>query len=255
MDHGTGGVLASEIMRRQQIAGLTIHLNGGTDGKGAVNGPLVILLHGFGAPGDDLVSLASAMDAPPGTRFLFPEGPLSLNLGFGDARAWWIIDMNKIAQDRAAGRLRNPRTEVPKGLAPAREQVLALLDEVERRLDVDPARTVIGGFSQGAMLACDVVLRTRRPFAGLVMMSGTLLCRQEWEPLMPARRGLPVFQSHGQHDDLLAHPFAEELRDGLLEAGLPVEWLSFRGGHEIPEPVVRRAGSYLRKVFSRPCKP
>jgi phospholipase/carboxylesterase len=239
-------------MGRQQIAGLTICLIGGIDGKGGGHGPLVMLLHGFGAPGDDLVSLAGAMDAPSGTRFLFPEGPLSLNFGFGDARAWWIIDMNKIAQDRAAGRLRDPRTEVPKGLAPAREQVLALLDEVERRLDVDPARTVIGGFSQGAMLACDVVLRTRRPFAGLVMLSGTLLCRQEWEPLMPARRGLHVFQSHGTHDDLLAHPFAEELRDGLLEAGLSVEWTSFRGGHEIPEPVVRRAGSYLRKVLPNP---
>jgi phospholipase/carboxylesterase len=238
-------------MRRQQFAGLNIHLAGGTDGKGAGNGPLVVLLHGFGAPGDDLVPLADAMGAPPGTRFLFPEGPLSLNLGFGDARAWWIIDMNKIAQDRAAGRLRDPRMEVPKGLAPAREQVLALLEEVDRRLEVGPARTVIGGFSQGAMLACDVVLRTRRPVAGLIMLSGTLLCRHEWEPLMPARRGLPVFQSHGTHDDLLSHRFAEELRDGLIEAGLPVEWISFRGGHEIPEPVVRRVGAYLRMVFPK----
>ncbi|MEX5215892.1 MAG: hypothetical protein NW703_17255 [Nitrospiraceae bacterium] len=237
------------MMHRQQLAGLTIHLTGGTDGKGAGNGPFVILLHGFGAPGDDLVSLADAVEAPTGTRFLFPEGPLSLNFGFGDARAWWIIDMNRIAQDRAAGRLRDPRMEVPKGLAPAREQVLALLEEAERKLGADPLRTVIGGFSQGAMLACDTVLRTRRPFAGLLMLSGTLLCRQEWEPLMPARRGLPVFQSHGLHDDLLAHPFAEELRDGLTMAGLPVEWISFRGGHEIPEPVVRRIGTYLHRIF------
>lgn len=239
------------MLRKERLAGVTIRLTGGTDGKGGGDGPLVILLHGFGAPGDDLVSLAGAIDPPAGTRFLFPEGPLSLNFGFGDARAWWIIDMNKIAQDRAAGRFRDPRMEVPKGLAPAREQVLALLDEVERRLDVDPGWTVIGGFSQGAMLACDVVLRTRRPFAGLVMLSGTLLCRHEWEPLMPARRGLSVFQSHGTHDDLLAHRFAEELRDSLIDAGLSVEWTSFRGGHEIPEPVVRRAGSYLRKVLPK----
>jgi phospholipase/carboxylesterase len=125
------------------------------------------------------------------------------------------------------------------------------LEETERKLGIDPARVVIGGFSQGAMLACDVVLRTHRPFAGLMMLSGTLLCRREWEPLMPARRGLPVFQSHGTHDDLLAHQFAEELRDGLTGAGLPVEWTSFRGGHEIPEPVVKRAGSYLRRVLSK----
>ena len=44
-------------MRIAQFGGLTVRLTGGTDGKGGGNGPIVVLLHGFGAPGDDLVPL------------------------------------------------------------------------------------------------------------------------------------------------------------------------------------------------------
>ena len=80
-------------MRMDTLGGLTVRLTGGTDGKGGGNGPLVVLLHGFGAPGDDLVPLSEYLDAPTGTRFLFPEAPISIPMGFGDSRAWWMIDM------------------------------------------------------------------------------------------------------------------------------------------------------------------
>ena len=75
-------------MREEQIGGLRARMTGGTDGKGGGQGPLVLLLHGFGAPGDDLVPLADVLNVPAGTRFVFPEGPLSLSFGPGDARAW-----------------------------------------------------------------------------------------------------------------------------------------------------------------------
>ena len=87
-------------MRMDTLGGLTVRLTGGTDGKGGGNGPLVVLLHGFGAPGDDLVPLSEYLDAPTGTRFLFPEAPISIPMGFGDYRAWWMVDM---ARSRSSG--------------------------------------------------------------------------------------------------------------------------------------------------------
>jgi phospholipase/carboxylesterase len=99
------------------------------------------------------------------------------------------------------------------------------------------------------MLTCDAVLHTDYPFAGLVQLSGNLLARSVWGPLMPDRKGLPVFQSHGLQDDILPHIGAERLRDALSEAGLDTEWHSFRGGHEIPESVLRRLGPFLTKVL------
>jgi len=238
-------------MREFQFGGLKARLTGGHDGQGGGRGPLVILLHGFGAPGDDLVPLGDVIDAPVGTRWLFPEAPLSLSAGFGDARAWWIIDMARIQADRTAGRVRDLSMEIPKGLALAREQVGRFLKELPRHLPADFRKIVIGGFSQGAMVTCDAVLQTDYPFGGLVQLSGNLLAQPVWGPLMLKRRGLPVFQSHGLQDDILPYIGAERLRDALTKSGLAVEWHTFGGGHEIPEPVLRRLGVFLTKVLSK----
>jgi phospholipase/carboxylesterase len=206
-----------------------------------------MLLHGFGAPGDDLVPLAEVIDVPAKTRWLFPEAPLSLNMGFGDSRAWWIIDFARIQADREAGRSRDLSIEVPQGLALARERMVTFLKELPSQLPIDYKKTVIGGFSQGAMLTCDAVLHTDYPVAGLVQLSGNLLAQAVWGPLMPRRKGLPVFQSHGTQDDVLPNIGAERLRDALTQAGLVVEWHSFRGGHAIPEAVLRRLGPFITK--------
>lgn len=237
------------LMRLERLGGLHVRITGGSDGRGGGDGPVVVLLHGFGAPGDDLVSLWEYFRAPAGTRFLFPEGPLALPMVYGQGRAWWMIDMERLQRDMATGRPRDLSRDIPNGLSESRERMVALLNEAERRLDADPRKIVLGGFSQGAMLACDVALRTDRPFAGLVLMSGTLLARDEWVPLMPKRRGLAVFMSHGTSDTLLSFSMAEQLRHLLTQAGLSVEWVPFRGMHEIPPAVLGELGKFLRKIL------
>lgn len=199
----------------------------------APDGPVervVVLLHGFGAPGDDLVALGEWIDAGAGTAWVFPEAPLELGGLYGDARAWWMIDLDSI------GRLDRDRSEeLPDGLVAARGQVSELLGAVRARFG---DHVVLGGFSQGAMLSLDVALHDPRPLDGLVLMSGTLLARSEWQPRMAARAGLPVLQSHGRRDQLLPFGAAVTLRDLLVKAGLAVTWVEFDGGHEIPPPVL-----------------
>lgn len=235
-------------MREAQIGGLKTRLTGGTDGKGGGEGPAVILLHGFGAPGEDLVPLAEWIGGEIGMRFLFPEGPLSLNMGFGESRAWWLIDMARVEADRAAGRIRDLSGEVPRGLPPAREALEQFLTALPKSVPIDWSRTVIGGFSQGGMLTCDLVMRTAQPVAGLVQLSGSLLARQEWRPHEANRSRLPVFQSHGTYDPILPYVMAERLRDELTKEGLAVEWHPFRGGHEIPPAILRELSGFLAKV-------
>jgi phospholipase/carboxylesterase len=234
-------------MVERVLGGVKVRLTGGVHGEGGGDGPLVVLLHGFGAPGDDLVPLAEALDVPEGTRWLFPEGLLSLNMGFGDSRAWWLIDMARFQADRATGRIRDLSSEIPQGLALARERLLRFLAALPHQLPVDYRHTIIGGFSQGAMLACDVVLHSEYPFAGLVQLSGNLLAESIWLPLMPRRKGLSVYQSHGTLDDILPYVGAERLRDAFERAGLAVDWYGFRGGHEIPESVLESLGGFLRR--------
>jgi phospholipase/carboxylesterase len=233
-------------MREDRFGSLTVHVAGGPDREGGGDGPVVVLMHGFGASGDDLAPLWRVLDVPPSVRFVFPAAPLDLarELGFPGARAWWRINLERLVGSPAARE--HAALEVPAGLVEARAQVVELLDEIARRMA--PSSLVLGGFSQGAMLACDVALHDPRPLAGLVLLSGTLIAASEWEPLAPARRGLPVFQSHGANDPLLPPSGAERLRDLLGAAGLPVEWEPFRGGHEIPARVLDGLGAFLAKV-------
>jgi phospholipase/carboxylesterase len=233
-------------MRAETYGGLECVVTGGSDRQGGGDGPVVVLLHGFGAPGTDLVGLWRALEVPRETRFVFPAAPLLLGGMYGDGRAWWPIDM--VALDRAMqrGEFRELAKDDPAELPAARAHVAALLDEVTAKLAPADGKLFLGGFSQGAMLACDLALtEPTRPLAGLVLMSGTLLAEARWGKLFAGRAGLRVLQSHGQQDPLLPFAMAERLRDALTKAGAHVEFLQFRGGHEIPMPVLTRLGVFL----------
>lgn len=209
-------------------------------GKAAAGPLTVVLMHGYGAPGDDLVSLAGAIDAPAGTTFLFPEAP---SLLFDDARAWWPIDVGRFQRAMMHGTLDEVMRDVPEGLEDAREDVVGMLDALEQQ--TKGARVVLGGFSQGSMLALDVALRSKRPLAGLAILSGTLLAAGEWVPLMASRKDLHVFQSHGTEDPILPYVIAERLHHVLDDAGMRVSFTPFDGGHGIPPQVMRDLGTWL----------
>jgi len=237
-------------MRQAKLGPLDVRITGGTDREGGGDGPLVVLLHGFGAPGTDLVPLWRAIDVPSEVRWAFPAAPLSLGGMFPgmDSRAWWMIDVMALERAMAAGTHRDLSRDTPEGLPEARAQVIETLDALTEELS--PSELVIGGFSQGAMLALDVALHDDRALAGLIHWSGTLLSEDVWKARMPAREGLPVLQSHGRLDPLLPFDMAERLRDLMVEAGLEVDFVPFRGGHEIPGVVLEHLQLLLRRVFS-----
>ena len=233
-------------MRAETFGGLECVVTGGSDRQGGGDGPVVVLLHGFGAPGTDLVGLWRVLGVPRETRFVFPAAPLRLGGMYGDGRAWWKIDMEALERAMPRGEFRELANDDPPELPEARAHLSALLDEVTEELAPAGGRLFLGGFSQGAMLACDVALtQPERPLAGLVLLSGTLLAQARWSKLFAGRAGLRVLQSHGQLDPLLPFAMAERLRDALTAGGAHVEFLPFRGGHEIPMPVLARLGAFL----------
>jgi phospholipase/carboxylesterase len=246
-------------MREEQLGGLKVRIVGGDDGRGGGNGGVserascatVVLMHGFGAPGTDLVPLAGEIGVPEGTRFVFPEAPLLLpaELG-GGGRAWWMIDMMRLQLAMMTGNIRDMRKEVPEGLADANRLVNDMLDALETELGMDRSKLVLGGFSQGGMLATDVVLRSDKPVAGLVVMSGTYLAEDEWSPLMEKREDLPVLQSHGRQDPLLPFQLAEGLRDAFVGNGLQVTWVPFDGGHGIAPSVLYALSDFVTQTTS-----
>jgi phospholipase/carboxylesterase len=214
---------------------------------GEGDGPVVVLLHGFGAPGDDLVGLAESLAAPDGTRFVLPEAPIALG---GGGRAWWPLDRDELRQARLSGQPRDLSDRTPDGLAEARGAVLRFLDETARTLELNTSQLVLGGFSQGAMLALDVALHAPEPPAAVVVMSGAPLTLEAWIPRMSRLEGVPVLVTHGRRDTLLSYDATEALVERLGAAGVDVRWAPFPGGHAIPPSVRRRLAALITEISS-----
>lgn len=215
---------------------------------------LVLLCHGYGAPGHDLVPLGeelirSSEVIARGVVFLFPEAPLSLG-GFPgfEQRAWWQIDIAALEAAMSRGVAVDRSLECPRELEQLRPRLLELLEEEGRNgqhsgeddmeCTIPMSRTVLGGFSQGAMLATDLGLAAPEAPAALSLFSGTLLCEEAWRRAALQRRELRILQSHGRQDPLLPFAAAVALRDLFAEAGLDHRFVPFDGQHEIPMPVL-----------------
>jgi phospholipase/carboxylesterase len=230
-------------MKTTKIGPLTVRTLG--DGEG----PTILFCHGFGAPGDDLCPLARAIDAGPGVRWFFPAAPLELDWG---GRAWWHVDIEERLALAARGRVEELRHDSPKGLAESRTMLEATLAALERDHGVQRDRLIIGGFSQGAMLTTEIALASESAYAGLVILSGTLIREEEWTAGARARgASLHALMSHGRRDPLLRFEDAEALRALLEGAGASVEWVEHGGQHEIPPVVLERMGAFVRRRFSR----
>ena len=230
-------------MREQRFGDIVVRLTGGDDREGGGDGPLVVLMHGFGAPGTDLIGLWRVLDVPRNVRFAFPEAPNEIP-GMPGARAWWMLDLASREAELAKGP-RSYAEEIPDGMEEATDRIVEMLQQLTRELGVGNERLTVGGFSQGSMVACNAVFTRDVSPARLVVLSGTPLHLSAWNEGMKAREALPVFQSHGDRDPLLSFDAAEELRDAMRAAGLAVDWLSFRGGHELPMPVLAALGRFL----------
>jgi phospholipase/carboxylesterase len=217
----------------------------------------VVLCHGFGASGLDLAGLTQAFSIVKPEllnriAFIYPAAPLDLaESGIPGGRAWWMIDLDRLLNRPTPELLARFRRDPPDGLAEARAKLTAMLDQAGHHFGLPLGRLVLGGFSQGSMLALDLALRLPTPPAAVCVLSGALVNENEWRELAPGRAGLAVFQSHGRQDGILLYPQATALRDLLTESGLDVEFEPFDGQHEIPPVVIHRLARFLERELAR----
>ena len=194
---------------------------------------LVVFLHGYGADGDDLIGLAEPL-APhlPNTRFLAPNAPercVNNPMGYQWFPIPWL-DGTPEAVARASA-------------AAAFAALDGWLDAVA--VETPPERTVLVGFSQGTMMALQVGLRRRVPFAGIVGFSGRLL-EPELLPGEIASRP-PVLLVHGDQDPMVPFASLAEAERGLKAAGVEVATHVSRGvGHGIAPDGLGLALGFIR---------
>lgn len=199
-------------------------------------GVAVVLLHGFGAAGDDLVSLAERL-ARPGSRFFVPAAPLSQ----GSGRAWWRFDADRPphAHDEQLPAGFKPNAQ----LAKVRRAVQRLLSDIKSRYA--PDRLVLAGFSQGAMLSLDVALQAEPAVDRVGVLSGVMLADSLSGLQAPHANKPSVFVSHGRQDQVLPFAGAEHACQMLERHAYPLEFHPFDGGHQIPNEVTSALATFI----------
>ncbi|HAN98516.1 MAG TPA: phospholipase [Planctomycetaceae bacterium] len=217
---------------------------------------VAVLMHGYGAPGDDLVPLADELLrrwTPRGNvRLIFPAAPLSLaSLGMPGGRAWWHLSIQSLLDAFAAGEHHRLKAFDPPGIDEARDAIdracAAALDEA----GLDRSRLVLGGFSQGAMLATETALHRGDAIGGLVLWSGTLIRESIWRPAAERAAKLRIYQSHGSYDPILPFVTATWLRDLLTETGHDLTFAPFAGPHTITADGLAGLGTLLDRALER----
>lgn len=204
--------------------------------------PTLVLLHGYASSPEGWEPFTKTIRWPAGGRFVFPQGPdvAARTDGAPAGRAWWPLHLpSYIPPGQSLPDLSQIK---PEGLKDAASLVEDLIEALQR----DPGGPIVlGGFSQGAMVASEVAFRSDVKLRALVLLSGTLVDEASWEHHFDRRRGIPVFLSHGRADTTLPFAAAERFRLKLEASGVKVTWCPFDGGHEIPATVVIELNRFI----------
>src|SRR5215472_6655544 len=203
--------------------------------SGGRPGRLVILLHGLGADGNDLIGLAPYW-APllPTAEFLSPNAPFPCDMApYG--YQWFS------AQDRSPA-------SVLAGVRAAAPFLDGFIDSALAERGLDDGDLALIGFSQGTMMSLFVGLRRTKPVAGILGFSGRLLAP---ELLATELRSRPrTLLVHATGDPLVPYESLAAAEAALTEAAVPVQTLTCPGiGHSIDENGLRRGGSFLKEVL------
>jgi phospholipase/carboxylesterase len=197
---------------------------------------LLILHHGRGADEHDLLTLADVLDPQRRLHVVTPRAPLELPSSSG--YHWYLV----------------PRVGYPDPgtFAAARQALGGLHDELWQRTGIAPERTVLGGFSMGAVMSYVLGLDPERPEpGGILAFSGFVPTVEGWEPDLAGRTGVRVFIAHGRRDQVISVDFARAAAERLREAGLAVEYRESDAGHHIDPREIPAAGAWLDDTLER----
>ncbi|WP_395396035.1 alpha/beta fold hydrolase (plasmid) [Novosphingobium sp. BL-8A] len=176
--------------------------------SGSSPNALVILVHGYGSNGDDMIGLAEMMQQSlPDAAFVAPNAP-GLIPQMAAAHQWWPIDTFSMAERSAGADAAAPDFD-------------AFITAELEATGLASSRLLLVGFSQGTMMALHVGLRRPEAVAGIVGISGMLVAPERLD--LEIRSRPPVLLIHGTEDDVVPFRSMELATTALEQAGVPTE--------------------------------
>jgi phospholipase/carboxylesterase len=197
----------------------------------------LVLFHGRGTSEHDLVPLLDVLDPERKLLGITPRGPLSLPPG----GAHWY----------AVARIGFPDHDT---FHATFDQASSWLDAVLAEAQIPPERTVIGGFSQGAVMSYALGLGAGRPRpAGILALSGFVPTVDGFELDLESRAGMPVAIGHGTYDPIIGVEWGHDARDRLTGAELDVTYREYPLPHTVdPGALEELSRDWLPNVLANP---
>ena len=196
---------------------------------------LVVICHGVGANGDDLIRIAPSLAAClPHAAFAAPDAPSLHDSGSG--RQWWSL------ADRTP-------SVMEAGVRRAAPYLDRFIDAELARLGLAADRYALVGFSQGAMMVLFTGLRRNTPPRAILAIAGALLAPQSLAAELRYRP--PVMLLHGEADDVVPPQRSRDADEVLRRAGIPVETVFVPSlVHNIHETDLARGADFLGTAFA-----
>ncbi len=219
----------------------TLTLNGPTLApvSGAKPQQLVIMLHGIGSDGDDLIGLAPYFQKIlPEALFISPHAPFAFDMappGIQSGHQWFSFQ-----DDSAAAVLAGAQ-----GAAPILD---AFIDAQLTAAGLADDKLALIGFSQGTMMALHVGLRRGNPIAGILGYSGMLVAPELLAESIKSRP--PVYLVHGDADEVVPSAALPEAVAGLETVGVDVKFHSCPGlGHGLDDDGINHGMEFMASIF------
>lgn len=203
--------------------------------SGSKPNALVILVHGYGSNGDDLISLARMIQPVlPHAAFVAPNAPSQIPR-MAAAYQWWPIETFSMAERGA-------------GAAAAAPALDAFITHELEEAGLPSDRLLLVGFSQGTMMALHVGLRRPQPVAGIVGISGMLVAPERLQAEI--RNSPPVLLIHGTGDDVVPFRSMELASTALTASGVTVETHISPGvGHSVGQDGLAAAAAFAVRIL------
>ncbi len=202
--------------------------------SGEAEGALV-LLHGRGTSEHDLFGLLDVFDPERRLVGITPGGPLALPPG---GRHWYAI--------------RRIGFPPPETFLPTYERLTRWFDALPEAFGVPVERTILGGFSQGAVMSYAVGLGRGRPApAGILALSGFMPTVEGFELDLYDRTGYPVAVAHGTLDQVIGVEWGRDARDRLSAAGADVLYRESPVPHTIDPRTIPDLTRFVADTLAR----
>lgn len=218
------------------------------NGKSATS--VVVLLHGYGSNGDDLIGLAPYFARTlPDTAFYSPNAPQMLEGGFMGGFQWFSLatydpDMMRRDPSRMAETFRTFR----EAARSAADKLNSYLDQILAHHALEPNRLALLGFSQGTMMSLHVGPRRDRQIAGVLGYSGALTGADALADEVKTKP--PVCLVHGDADAVVPYPAMAAAEKALKAVGIPCETYTVRGlQHGIDGEAAQYGAAFLKRVL------